>query len=127
LGTYRNCCAMSLLALSVASQSLKVQVHHWRNLGQSMADRGGEPTVRTQKGERRVVAVRAQKPPSAHPFCCALISSYLASARTHTSSNSHIESMISRKVADVLARSALPKANMLLLRKYPMIRGSEIL
>ena len=65
--------------------------------------------------------------PDAQPFCCALISPNLASARSNISLKSHIESRISRMVADVLARSALPKANMLLLRKYPMIRGSEIL
>ncbi len=65
--------------------------------------------------------------PAAQPFCCALISPNLASARSNISLKSHIESRISRMVADVLARSALPKANMLLLRKYPMIRGSEIL
>src|SRR5262249_23613430 len=65
--------------------------------------------------------------PDAHPFCCALISPNLASARPNISLKRHIESRISRMVADVFALLALPKANMLLLRKYPMIRGSEIL
>ena len=65
--------------------------------------------------------------PLTQPFCCALISPNLASARPNISLKSHIESRISRMVADVFALSALPKANMLLLRKYPMIRGSEIL
>ena len=63
----------------------------------------------------------------AHPFFWALISPNVANARANTSLKSHIKSRISRMVADVFALSALPMANMLLLRKYPMIRGSEIL
>ena len=42
------------------------------------------------------------------PFCCALISPNLASARSNISLKSHIESRISRMVADVFALSALP-------------------
>src|SRR5258707_6101966 len=60
-------------------------------------------------------------------FCCALISSNLESARSNLGLKSHIASRISRKVADVLALSACPKAKMLLFRRYPMILGSEIL
>ena len=80
----------------------------------------------TGKRRRNEQPHDVQRQHHAHPFRCALTSSYLVSARTHTSLKSHIESKISRMVADVFARSALPKANMLLLRKYPMIRGSEI-
>ena len=47
-------------------------------------------------------------------------------ARSNLSLKSHIASRIWRIVADVFALSALPKAKMLLLRRYPMIRGSEI-
>src|SRR4029077_2455654 len=61
------------------------------------------------------------------PFDRALISSNLESARSNLSLKSHIASRISRKVADVLALSACPKAKMLLLRRYPMIVGSEII
>src|SRR5665647_3479224 len=61
------------------------------------------------------------------PFCRALISSNLASACSNLALKSHIASRISRKVADVLALSAFPKAKMLLFRRYPMILGSEIL
>src|ERR1700730_8395532 len=62
-----------------------------------------------------------------HDRCCALISLNLARARSNLSLKSHIASRISRKVADVLALSAFPKVKILLLRKYPMIVGSEIL
>src|SRR6058998_3959355 len=62
-----------------------------------------------------------------HPFCRALISLNLDSARSNLSLNSHIASRISRKVADVLALSTCPKVKMLLLRRYPSIVGSEIL
>src|SRR6516165_5756275 len=61
------------------------------------------------------------------PFRCALISLNLDSARSNLSLKSHIASRISPKVADVFARSARPKVKMLLLRKNPMIVGSEIL
>src|ERR1700742_228035 len=57
----------------------------------------------------------------------ALISANFACARANFSLNSHIASMISRKVADVRARSACPKANTLLLRRYFMTVGSETL
>src|ERR1700741_2957588 len=60
------------------------------------------------------------------PFCRALISSNLESARSNLELKSHIASRISRKVADVFALSACPKAKMLLFRRYPMIVGSEI-
>jgi TonB family protein len=65
-------------------------------------------------------------PPGVQSFRSALISSNLASACSNLSLKSHIASMISRKVADVLALSACPNVKMLLLRKYPMIVGSEI-
>src|SRR5262249_12354680 len=65
--------------------------------------------------------------PFSHPFLCALISLNLDSARSNLSLKSHIASRISPKVADVFARSACPKVKMLLLRKNPMIVGSEIL
>src|SRR3954468_11677909 len=61
-----------------------------------------------------------------HPFCPALISLNFSSACSNLTLNSHIASRISRKFADVLARSAWPKVKTLLLRRYPMIRGSEI-
>src|SRR5262247_2786952 len=61
------------------------------------------------------------------PFRCALISLNLDSARSNLSLKSHIASRISPKVADVFALSARPKVKMLLLRKNPMIVGSEIL
>ena len=61
------------------------------------------------------------------PFDRALISSNAASARSNLALKSHIASRISRKVADVRALSASPKAKMLLFRRYPMIVGSEIL
>src|SRR5213080_3540898 len=57
----------------------------------------------------------------------ALISSNFESACSNLALKSHIASRISRKVADVLALSACPKAKMLLFRRYPMIVGSEIL
>src|SRR5262245_55608514 len=60
-------------------------------------------------------------------YCRALIRLNSASARSNLSLKSHIASRISRKVADVLARSARPYAKMLLFRRYPMILGSEIL
>src|SRR5262245_10041311 len=63
----------------------------------------------------------------AHPFCWALTSLYFDSARSTLSLNSHIASRISRYVADVLALSACPKVNMLLLRRHPMTVGSETL
>src|SRR6476659_6015520 len=70
---------------------------------------------------------RPDWPALRQPFCPALISSNLESARSNLGLKSHIASRISRKVADVLALSACPKAKMLLFRRYPMIRGSEIL
>src|SRR5215467_4840676 len=60
-------------------------------------------------------------------YCRALIRLNSAIARSNLWLKSHIASRISRKVADVLARSARPYAKMLLFRRYPMILGSEIL
>jgi hypothetical protein len=51
------------------------------------------------------------------PFGCALISSNLDDARSNLSLKSHIASRISRKLADVFARSTCPNVKMLLLRK----------
>ena len=65
--------------------------------------------------------------PMPQTFFPALTSSNVASARSNLELKSHIASIISRKVADVLALSACPKAKMLLFRRYPMILGSEIL
>jgi len=62
-----------------------------------------------------------------YPLFRALISLNLDSARSNLFSNSHIALRISRKVADAFALSACPKVKMLLLRKCPMIVGSEIL
>src|SRR5271163_847015 len=66
-------------------------------------------------------------PADSQPFRRALISFNLDSARSNLSLKSHIASRISRKVADVFALSARPKVKTLLLRKYPIIVGSEIL
>src|SRR5262249_37532758 len=60
-------------------------------------------------------------------YCRPLIRLNSASARSNLWLKSHIASKISRKVADVLTRSARPYAKMLLFRRYPMILGSEIL
>src|SRR5579863_3755957 len=57
----------------------------------------------------------------------ALILLNSASALSNLSLNSHMASRISRKVADVLARSTCPNVKTLLLRKYPITVGSEIL
>jgi len=57
----------------------------------------------------------------------ALMSMNLANARSNTPLKSHIAFSVSRSVADVLARSAFPKVKMLLLRKYRIILGSDIL
>jgi hypothetical protein len=66
-------------------------------------------------------------PIGSQSFRRALIALNSASARSNLSLNSHMESRISRKLADVLARSVLPKVKMLLLRRYPITVGSEIL
>ena len=58
-------------------------------------------------------------------FYRALVSANIFSARSNFWLNSHIALRISRKLADVLARSACPKAKMLLFRRYPMIFGSD--
>src|SRR5208282_3119956 len=63
----------------------------------------------------------------AYPYRRTMISFNLDSARSNLSLKSHIASRISRKVADVLALSACPKVKTLLLRKYPIMVGSEIL
>src|SRR5215472_2387425 len=84
-----------------------------------------EDTYRTRQQSGRQARHKACRHP-ARPLSCALISSNLARARSNLSLNSHIASRISRKVAEVLARSALPKVNMLLLRKYPMTVGPEM-
>src|SRR5262249_43252666 len=90
---------------------------------------GSEYQMLSRRGSRReqlpAIMVRSQPgrtcPPDyrVRPLACALISSNLALARSNLSLNSHIASRISRKVAEVLARSALPKVKMLLLRRYP--------
>ena len=52
----------------------------------------------------------------------------LAAMAPHSISNICVEpTEMPCTLERVFVRSALPKANMLLLRKYPMIRGSEIL
>src|SRR5580704_12710863 len=60
---------------------------------------------------------------SPYPLFRALISLNLDSARSNLSLKSHIASRISRKVADVLARSTCPNVKTLLLRRYLMIVG----
>jgi hypothetical protein len=60
-------------------------------------------------------------------FYRALISSDFERARSNFLLKSHIASRISRKVTDVRALSACPKAKMLLFRRYLMIVGSETL
>src|ERR1700682_2617541 len=61
------------------------------------------------------------------PFYRALISSDFKMAHSNFLLKSHIASRISRKVTDVRALSACPKAKMLLFRRYLMIVGSESL
>src|SRR5262249_3922570 len=77
------------------------------------------PTASKRDGAR----LRA---PSVQPCRSALLSANLASACSNLALKSHIASRISRKVADDFARSARPKVKTLLLRRYPMIVGSEI-
>src|SRR5712671_549808 len=97
-----------------------------RAILQTFLDGGRRRRGRVQEPVRSGMPVRLAVAGS-HPFCRALISLNLASARSNLSLKSHIASRISRKIADVLALSACPKAKMLLFRRYPMIRGSEIL
>ena len=59
-------------------------------------------------------------------FFRALISLNVASARSNLLLNAHIAMKISRKLAEVFALSLCPNVKMLLLRKYPIIIGSEI-
>ncbi len=56
-----------------------------------------------------------------------LISAYFAIAFSNFRLNSHIAPRISRKLAELRARSALPKAKMLLLRRCFMMVGSDTL
>ena len=71
-------------------------------------------------------SARRQAPCGRWLQCLALIWLNSARARSNLRLKSHIASRISRKVADLLALSACPNAKMLLFRRYPMIRGSEI-
>ena len=84
---------------------------------------GYEPMARMEQGAFRSHRLRRL---IVSPYFWALISSNLAVARWNWRLNSHIASRISRNVAEVFARSAFPNANMLLLRRYPMMRGVEI-
>jgi hypothetical protein len=93
--------------------------HHSRTERPEMLIAGNKAGARVNRG--------SISPCQLQPFCRALISSNLESARSNLPLKSHIASRISRKVADVLALSACPKAKMLLFRRYPMILGSEIL
>ena len=80
------------------------------------------PPVKDRNSSRRS---GRQETAESHPFFQPLISSNFDSARSNLSLKSHIASRISRKVADVFALSSCPKVKMLLLRKYPIILGSD--
>src|SRR5215472_3236893 len=87
------------------------------------------PALRERRGrESQIVVAPCQRAGARSvPGYFPLTSANFACARSNLSLNSHIASMISRKVADVLARSAWPNANTLLLRRYFMMVGSETL
>ena len=112
---------LCIVVLRTFSHSLdpKRHGHHSRTERPEMLIAGNKAGARVNRGS--IGPCRLQ------PFYRALISSNLESARSNLALKSHIASRISRKVADVLALSACPKAKMLLFRRYPMIVGSEIL
>ena len=106
------------LKSTLSTQSAQ-NVHSYEQM-RAIVDAGGRSLSQHSQFGRSSSAI-------SHPFLCALISLNLDSARSNLSLKSHIAARISPKVADVFARSACPKVKTLLLRKNPMIVGSEIL
>ena len=113
--------AVLLEAGSIINRDEELQMgsQERRNIISSGVAAAMKDILRAAMGDARSALIGLSIGPACRPqpFACFLISSNLASARSNFSLNSHIASRISRKVADVLALSACPKVNMLLLRR----------